>query len=102
MSNPSPNLPPIEIIDGGIRLRLRVQPKASRNAIKVDNGGRIRLAVTASPTEGAANTMAVAYLADTLGVAKRQVRLVSGEKSRDKAFDVKGMDAETVRGRLGA
>jgi len=86
--------------EGGVELRVRVQPKASRNAI-AEEEGRVRVALTAPPVEGAANEALCAYLADRLGVAKRCVRLMKGDKSREKTVFIMGLGAEQVRVLLG-
>jgi uncharacterized protein (TIGR00251 family) len=88
--------PPEEVL-----LRVRVQPKASRNALVVEDDGRIRVALTAPPVEGEANEALKAFLAKTLGVPRRAVSLVQGEKSRDKTVRIRGVTAEHVRRTLG-
>ena len=82
---------PVEKRDDGIILRVRVQPKASRDAVIVEADGRIRVALTAPPVEGAANKALRLFLAKRLGVPKSAVCLVRGEKSRDKAVQVRGL-----------
>jgi uncharacterized protein (TIGR00251 family) len=85
---------------GYVLLQVRVQPKASRNAVTVESDGPIRVALTAPPVEGAANKALVAFLAERLGIAKRCVELVKGEKSREKTVRVTGMEADEVRRKL--
>ena len=79
-----------------IWLRVRVQPKASRNAIILEEDGRIRVALTAPPVDGEANKSLCAFLAKELGVAKGNVRVVKGEKSREKVVEVKGVVMDKV------
>jgi hypothetical protein len=83
-------------------LTVRVQPKASRNACSVDESGRVRIALTAPPVDGAANEALIEFVADRLDVAKRCVRLVSGEKSRDKTIAIDGLNIESVLRRFRA
>ena len=87
---------------GQVVLRVRVQPRASRNSASMDPEGRIRVALTAPPVEGAANKALVDFIAQTLGVPRRQVRIESGEKSRDKTLMISGVPAEQVRTRFSA
>ncbi len=86
--------PPYAVIE------VRVQPKASRNAISIEPDGRIRVALTAPPVEGAANKALIRFIAEVLGIAKGSVSLVRGEKSRDKALRITGMSPNDVRSRL--
>ncbi|MBM3289013.1 MAG: DUF167 domain-containing protein [Candidatus Hydrogenedentes bacterium] len=82
------------------RIDVRVQPKASRNACTVDATGRIRVALTAPPVDGAANAALVDFVAEKLGLPKRAVHLGAGEKSRDKTIAVHGIDRDTALARL--
>ena len=74
----------------GIRLAIRLQPRASRNQVVGMMGDRLKIALTAPPVEGAANAACQAYLAELFGVSKGSVRLVGGEKSRDKLWEIAG------------
>lgn len=78
--------PALEAREGGVLLRVRVQPKASRNAVLGEQGGRIRIALTAPPVEGAANEALVKYLANLLGVRRQQIVFKSGEHGREKCL----------------
>ena len=66
-------------------ITVRVTPKASRNAIKVE-GGQVRVYVTVVPEGGKANAAVVKLLAKTLGVPKSGLDLIRGATSRDKVF----------------
>ncbi len=83
--------PSIEERDGAVFLRVRVQPKSSRNSHSVDSQGRLKVALTAPPVDGAANSALCAYLARALHVPKRTVALAQGEKSRDKLIRIEGI-----------
>ncbi len=76
--------------DTGIALRVRVQPRASRNAVLGPYNGATRIALIAPPVEGAANAALLAYLAELFGVSKRSVTLVRGQTARAKLVQVDG------------
>lgn len=78
--------PALEAREGGVLLRVKVQPKASRNAVLGEQGGRIRIALTAPPVEGAANEALVKFLANVLDVRRQQIIFKSGEHGRDKSL----------------
>ena len=82
-------------------LRVRVQPRASREDIVGLAEGRLRVALTAPPVEGAANDALRRFMAARLGVARGRVTLESGEKSREKTLRVVGMPETAVREALG-
>ncbi|MDP0928409.1 DUF167 domain-containing protein [Paracoccus onubensis] len=69
----------------GAELRLRVTPRARRNAISVE-AGVIRVYVTAPPEDGKANVAVAKLLAKSMGVAKSRLTLLRGASSRDKLF----------------
>lgn len=78
-------------------LEIRVQPKAKLNRVEVDDGGNVKVHVTSAPEGGKANNAVIALLAKQLGVAKRDVEIVRGHKSRNKLVIVSGMtDLEAV------
>ncbi|HAL49314.1 MAG: hypothetical protein CL694_05610 [Chloroflexi bacterium] len=81
-------------------LQVRVTPRAKRNAIELDDDGRIRVRVTAVPERGKANAAVVALIAKTLGLSKRSIAVVRGHTSRDKLIAVDGMDRDEVLERL--
>lgn len=58
----------------------------------------IRLA--APPVEGAANDALVAFLSEVLDLPRRNIRIVSGDKSRDKRIAAAGIDQTTAMARL--
>ena len=77
-----------------------VQPRASRARIGPVHGDRLKVAVTAPPVEGAANTALVELLARTLGVPRSRVDVVAGHGSRRKTVCVRGLTATQVQALL--
>jgi uncharacterized protein len=71
-------------------------PRSSVNHVDGVLDGVLRLRVTAPAVEGAANSALLALLADELGVARRDVRIVAGAASRQKLVVVDGVDEEAV------
>lgn len=62
--------------------------------------GIIKVRLTAPPVDGAANEALVALLAEHLGVAKRDIRIVHGATSRQKVVEIVGMTPELVERKL--
>lgn len=91
---------------GGVRLAVRLTPRASRDAfagLAADADGRqvLLIRLSAPPVEGAANRALVAFLADALGLRKADVMIRAGETSRQKLLHVQG-DASAILARLSA
>ena len=84
-----------------LTLRVRVQPRASKDALGGEREGALVVRLTAPPVEGAANEALARFLGKTLGVAPSAVRVVSGATGRNKVVSVAGLDAATARERLG-
>lgn len=80
----------------GVTFSVHVQPKASRNEIAGLSGIELKLRLTSPPVEGAANTLCREYLAKLLRVAKSDVLIIAGEKSRHKIVSVQGATRESV------
>ncbi|MBS0376584.1 MAG: YggU family protein [Proteobacteria bacterium] len=64
-------------------LRLRVQPRASRDELRLE-GDRLRVRITAPPVDGAANRHLLRFLAAEFGVAPSRATLLRGTSGREK------------------
>lgn len=84
---------------GTLTLTVRVTPRASRDALTLENG-LLRARLTAPPVEGAANEALVTLLAERLHLPKRAVTIVRGAASRDKQIVITGITADELRARL--
>lgn len=69
-----------------LRLRVRAQPRASRQELAGVQDGRLRLRLTAAPADGAANEQARRLIARAFGVGVSKVTLQSGARHRNKLF----------------
>ena len=90
----------------GVTLAVRAQPGAKKTAITGVYGegaaAQLKIAVHAPPLEGRANQALIAFLAETLGVAKSAVELKSGMLSRSKVFLLRGVSLEKVEAAISA
>ena len=88
---------------GGVRLTVRLTPRAGRDRIGevagVDGRPVLRVSVTAPPAEGAANAALRRLMGRALGVAKSAVTLASGETGRIKVLEIAG-DGAAIAARL--
>jgi uncharacterized protein len=74
-----------------VRIRIRVQPRASRTEVAGPYGDAIRIRLAAPPVDGAANEALERFLAASLGVPRTAVVLVSGQAGRSKVVEVRGV-----------
>jgi uncharacterized protein (TIGR00251 family) len=78
----------------GILLNVRVIPRAGKSGIAGTRNDALLVRLNAAPVDGAANAELVEVLADALGVPRRSITLVSGERSRTKRVRVAGVTVE--------
>lgn len=71
-------------------LRVRVQPRASRNEILDVRDARLRVRTTAPPADGKANKAVIKLLSDYLGIAPSKISLDRGMTQRDKQLRIRG------------
>ena len=83
-------------------LSVKLQPRASVNAIGEPLGNELRVKVTAPPADGAANDALLALLARELDCSRSQVELVRGHSSRHKVIRLHGLPVAAVAARLGS
>ena len=81
----------------GVALLLHCQPGAKVSRVVGEHDGRLKIALNAPAIENRANEVLVAWLAEQLGVPRRQVQLVSGQTSRKKRVLVEGVPLTAVR-----
>lgn len=91
----------IEATPSGLVLRVFVAPRSSGNKVLGLHDGKVKVALTAPPVEGAANNALIAFLAKVLGVSKSSVAIVAGETSRKKSISVEGIEPDEAIRRLG-
>lgn len=78
-------------------LRVRVQPRASRDAIAGERGGVLLVRLTAPPVEGAANQALSRLLGKALGLPPSAVEVLRGATGRDKLLRIAGASASDLR-----
>jgi uncharacterized protein (TIGR00251 family) len=98
-------LNPIVQAEGGIRLAVRVTPRAKKSVIAgtivaADGKAVLSVRLAAPPVDGAANKALVDFLATMIGVPRSAVRIVSGDTSRLKMISVTGVTFEAASRRL--
>jgi uncharacterized protein (TIGR00251 family) len=83
-----------------VTLDIKVIPRAGRTELAGTRDGAILIRLAAAPVEGAANHALVAFLAEVLDVAKRDITIVSGETGRLKRVKILGITAGDAQERL--
>ena len=98
MSVPLPQF--LERCPEGCRLRLKVQPRGSRNAVDKPVGEELKVWVTAAPVDDAANQAVCRLLAEVLDGPRSAVNLVRGRSGRHKWVQISGLSPDEILARL--
>lgn len=90
----------------GVTLTVRIQPRASKNAMERLADGSLKIRLTAPPVDGAANDALVRYLAESFGIPRAGVEILSGHTARQKIVRISSITehdlSKTVRGCRGS
>ncbi len=86
----------------GCILPVRAQPRARKPGIQGEQGGSLKVAVSAAPEAGKANEAVALTLAEALGIKRHQIELLSGATSREKRFLISGLTPKQALDRLQA
>jgi uncharacterized protein (TIGR00251 family) len=70
-------------------IRVRVKPKSKVEYVKEISSSFYEVAVREQPEKGKANKRVVEVLSEFFKIPKERVKLISGETSRLKTFDIK-------------
>ena len=81
---------------GTLTLTVRVQPRAGKDEITGALKGALRVRLCAPAVENLANEALIELLADLLKTAKSAVRIQSGEHSRTKRVEIRGVSKQQV------
>ncbi len=86
--------PAWKITGSGVRLRVRVTPRAGRDRLEgvvdLPDGRAVKIAVSAPPQGGKANAAVGKLLAKFFGIAKSNITVVSGASARTKQLEIAG------------
>ncbi|MBI4949303.1 MAG: YggU family protein [Deltaproteobacteria bacterium] len=93
-------MPFIEETPKGVFIRVRLQPRSSKNAVEGVQENSLKIKLTAPPVEGEANRALIEFLSDLLGIRKSAFSIDSGTKSREKRVRVEGLGVKEIAERL--
>ena len=79
-----------------IHLSVRVVPRATKAGVAGTRNGALLIRLQSPPVEGAANEELIEVIAKTFGVAKRDVSIVNGERSKLKRVALASVDRSHV------
>ena len=92
----------IELVEHpqGTILPVKARPGASRNEIRGEQNGMLKVSVTQIAEKGKANKALIAVIGKGLGLRRSQLELVAGGTSSEKRFLVHGIDPKALAQRI--
>jgi uncharacterized protein (TIGR00251 family) len=84
------------VATGTVSFAVRVQPRASKNEIAGEMAGVLKIRLQSPALEGRANESLIEFLAELLKTSKAAVRILSGERSRIKRLEIRGVTKQQV------
>jgi uncharacterized protein (TIGR00251 family) len=84
----------------GVILDVRAIPRAKKTEISGVRDDALVVRLAAPPLEGAANAALVEFLADTLRLPHRAIRILTGERGRRKRVAIAGVTTAAVQAAL--
>ncbi len=79
------------IASGTVVFSVRLQPRASRDEVVGEVQGALKIRVQAPAVDGRANEGLIDLLAQLLKLPKSAVRILSGDRSRIKRVEIRGV-----------
>jgi hypothetical protein len=86
--------------DGAAIFPVRVQPRASKDEIAGEKGGALKVRLRAPAVEDRANEALTEFLAQLLKRPKSAVRILSGDRSRTKRIEIRGVTPQQIHALL--
>src|SRR5882724_3275985 len=82
--------------DGAVIFSVRVSPRASKDEVAGEMGGALKVRLRAPAMEDRANEALVEFLAELLKTSRSAVSILSGERSRIKRIEIRGVTRQQV------
>lgn len=85
--------------NGTVTFKIRAQPRAAKTEMVGEYAGALKLRIAAPPVDGKANDEVIKFFSKLFEVPNRNVKIVSGDSSRDKIIRIHNitlMQAQTL------
>jgi uncharacterized protein (TIGR00251 family) len=74
-----------------ITIKIKVEPRSSKSGIAGPYGDALKVNLNSPPVEGKANKELIDVLAEELGIAKKDIEIISGQSSKNKIVRLHGL-----------
>ena len=84
------------MLAGTVVFVVRIQPRASKDEIAGEMAGALKIRLQTPAVEGRANQALIEYLAQLLKTPRSAVRILSGDRSRTKRLEIRGITRRQI------
>jgi uncharacterized protein (TIGR00251 family) len=81
---------------GTVVFVVRIQPRASNDEVAGEMAGALKIRLHAPAVDGRANQALIEYLAQLLKTPRSAVRILSGDRSRTKRLEIRGITRRQI------
>ena len=74
-----------------LTIKIKVEPRSSKSGIVGPYGDALKVKLNSPPVEGRANKELIDVLAAELGIAKKDIEIISGQSSKKKTVRLHGI-----------
>lgn len=85
---------------GGVIFSVKLVPNSSHNKIVDYTDEYVRIKISSPPVDNRANKELTEFCSDIFGVNKSKIQIVSGEKSKLKKIQIKGVSYDALSQKL--
>lgn len=86
--------------DGAVIVSVRVQPRARKDELAGEMSGALKIRLQAPAVENHANDALIDFLAELLKTPRSAVRILSGDRSRIKRIEIRGVTGQQIQALL--
>ena len=88
-------------VSNGVRIKIVVKPNSKQSGVKIDSEKKyLQISVKSPPDKGKANKEVLKLLAKQLETSTGNLRIVSGQTSRDKVIFVTNISYEDIQKKI--
>ena len=70
------------------RIKIYVKPNSGKNSVEGFYDDRVKIKICSPPQDGKANRELIDFISKKTGVPKKNIRIVSGERSSHKEIEI--------------